>query len=86
MLCTDGDYAAVIEKKSGRRSVCGNFTDTHGNVMGQHKGIIHYTLGQRKGLGITFGRPMYVCGINPEDNTVVLGEEWELFSSEAYVS
>lgn len=82
----DGDYAAVIEKKSGRRAACGNFTDTNGNVLGQHKGIIHYTLGQRKGLGITFGRPMYVCGINPEDNTVVLGEERELFSSEAYVS
>jgi tRNA-specific 2-thiouridylase len=45
-----------------------------------HKGIIHYTVGQRKGLGISFGKPMYVVSVNPDDNTVVLGDENEVFT------
>ena len=57
----DGDYASVIEKYTGRICMPGNFVDTEGNIMGRHKGIIHYTLGQRKGLGIAAGKPVYVC-------------------------
>ena len=56
---------------------------TEGQVYGEHKGIIHYTVGQRKGLGLSFPQPMYVCGIDPRRNRVVLGKQEELFSREA---
>ncbi|NLC69195.1 MAG: tRNA 2-thiouridine(34) synthase MnmA, partial [Clostridiaceae bacterium] len=58
----------------------GYFVDTRGNILGKHKGIIHYTVGQRKGLGIAFGKPMYVVGIDAENNTVILGDENEVLS------
>lgn len=74
----DGNYAGFIEKYT--KSKCGDFLDTAGNVIGQHKGIIHYTIGQRKGLGVSFGKPMYVCRINSGDNTVVLGNNEDLFT------
>ena len=69
----DGDYAAFIERQMGRKSVPGNFVDREGNILGQHNGILHYTVGQRKGLGIAFGEPRFVTGIRYEDNEVVLG-------------
>lgn len=78
-----GDYAHIIELYSGRKSPRGNFTDTAGNVIGEHNGIIHYTVGQHKGLGIQLSGKRYVCGICAESNTVILGKEEELFSSEA---
>ncbi len=56
----------------------GNFIDKTGKILGQHKGYPFYTIGQRKGLDIAFGHPVYVTGINPENNTVVLGEEDDL--------
>lgn len=77
----DGDYAGVIERETGRRAKPGDFIDSNGNVLGQHRGIIHYTVGQRKGLGIAFKEPMYVLRICPEDNTIVLGKNSELFST-----
>ena len=77
----DGNYASFIEKHTGKASPHGNFLSTGGDVMGEHMGIIHYTIGQRKGLGIAAGRPVYVCDIRPEDNTVILGENDDLFSS-----
>lgn len=82
----DGDYAGVIERETGRRAKPGDFIDSDGNVLGQHRGIIHYTVGQRKGLGIAFKEPMYVRRICPEDNTIVLGKNSELFSTRADVS
>lgn len=81
----DGDYAGVIERETGRRAKPGDFIDSNGNVLGQHRGIIHYTVGQRKGLGIAFKEPMYVLRICPEDNTIVLGKNSELFSTRADV-
>lgn len=75
----DGDYAAFLEKHTGKKYEQGNFVDTKGNVLGTHKGIVHYTIGQRKGLGIAFGKPLYVMEINTSDNTVVLGDDDELF-------
>ncbi len=58
----------------------GNFVDMAGNILGQHKGIIHYTVGQRKGLGVTFGKPMYVLSINHQTNDIVLGEAEDVFA------
>lgn len=81
----DNDYSAFIEK-SGYPSVEGNFIDTKGNVIGRHKGIFHYTIGQRKGLGMTFGKPMFVVKILPETNEVMLGENADTFNNELYAT
>lgn len=80
----DGDYAHVIELQTGNKSVCGNFIDKQGNVIGNHKGVINYTIGQRKGLGISSPEPLYVCEINAENNTVTLGRDKDLYQTEAY--
>ncbi len=77
----DGNYAAFIERYTGKRFPPGDFVGTGGQVYGQHKGIIHYTVGQRKGLGLSFPQPMYVCGVDTAGNQVLLGEHRELFSS-----
>ena len=68
----DGDYARVIELHTGKKPKPGPFLDENGNVLGMHKGIIHYTVGQRKGLGISSDRPLYVTAIDPVQNTVTL--------------
>ncbi|MBQ7292364.1 MAG: tRNA 2-thiouridine(34) synthase MnmA [Clostridia bacterium] len=77
----DGDYASFIERYTGKTFPCGSFVDLNGNVLGEHKGIIRYTVGQRKGLGIALGKPAFVCAKNIEENTVVLGDNSDLFSS-----
>ena len=76
----DNDYGRFIGENTDSPIVPGYFTDTAGNRLGMHKGIIHYTIGQRKGLGISFGKPMYVVSVDPETNTVVLGDESEVFT------
>ena len=78
----DGDYAAAVERLTGARSEPGRFVDAHGNVLGTHRGIIHYTIGQRRGLGIAAEAPLYVCGIDVLNNEVVLGRNADLFSTE----
>ena len=78
----DGDYAGFIEKYTGKVYPPGNFVDSQGNVLGKHQGIIRYTNGQRKGLGVAFGQPMYVADKNIESNTVTLCTNDELFSKE----
>lgn len=75
----DGDYAAFLEHYTGKQYPTGKFVDKEGNVLGEHKGIVHYTIGQRKGLGIAFGKPMYVTEIRAAENEVVLGENEDLF-------
>ncbi len=82
----DGDYASVIEKYSGTKEKPGNFVDTEGNILGKHKGITHYTIGQRKGLGLALHTPVYVQKIDVEKNEVVLGTNDELFSCELSAS
>ncbi len=77
----DSDYAGFIEKVTGKKYPCGNFTDTEGNILGEHKGIIRYTIGQRKGLGLALPAPMYVRKKDPENNTVILTSEEGLYSS-----
>ncbi|NLY43629.1 MAG: tRNA 2-thiouridine(34) synthase MnmA [Clostridiaceae bacterium] len=77
----DNDYAGFIEKRTGRKAEKGFFVDVDGNILGEHKGIIHYTVGQRKGLGIAFGKPMYVVAVDAQKNQVVLGEEGQQYRS-----
>jgi len=76
----DNDYGRYISENTDAEIRPGWFVDRNGKKLGMHKGIIHYTVGQRKGLGISFGKPMFVVSINPDDDTVVLGDETEVFS------
>jgi len=74
----DGDYARFIEQYTGRNCPTGNFVDQTGKVLGTHKGLIRYTIGQRKGLGIAAPKPYFVCKHDVENNSVVLGSESDL--------
>ena len=78
----DGDYAAFIRRYTGKSYPDGPFVTTRGEIIGRHRGLIHYTVGQRKGLGISSDRPLYVQSIDAAKNTVVLGENRELFGTE----
>jgi tRNA-specific 2-thiouridylase len=82
----DGDYAAFMEGYTGRIPEAGDFVDTDGRVLGRHKGIIHYTIGQRKGLGIALGEPAFVCGKDPVTRRVVLGKNQDLFTREVHLT
>lgn len=76
----DNDYVSFIERRTGLVSKPGDFVDLSGEKLGEHKGIVNYTIGQRKGLGIAFGKPMFVIKINPDSNEIVLGEKGTEFS------
>lgn len=82
----DHDYAGFIARETGQPDVPGNFVDESGKILGQHKGIIHYTVGQRKGLGISAETPLFVKELRPETNEVVLCHSENLFRRECYVS
>ncbi len=77
----DGDYVSFIERTSGESFEKGDFVDVDGNTLGKHDGIIKYTIGQRKGLGIAFGEPIYVIKKDIENNTIVLGRNSDLFAT-----
>ncbi|MFZ5975253.1 MAG: tRNA 2-thiouridine(34) synthase MnmA [Bacillota bacterium] len=77
----DHDYAAFIARNAGESEAPGDFVDLKGNVLGRHRGITHYTVGQRKGLGVSLGRIAYVVSIDRERNRVVLGDEKDLYST-----
>jgi len=77
----DGDYAAFIENERGEAFPEGDYIDEHGNILGRHKGVIHYTIGQRKGLGISMGRHIFVAAKDAEKNTVTLADEDKLFTN-----
>lgn len=77
----DDDYAAFLERYTGKKAAPGDFLDRSGRVIGRHRGVAHYTVGQRKGLGASFGKPMYVTSIDAEHNTVTLGGEEERYVS-----
>lgn len=79
----DGDYARFISEHTKKDFPEGDFIDTEGNVIGRHSGIIRYTIGQRKGLGVTFGKPVYVCGKDVDRNTVTLGGSKDLLTTAA---
>lgn len=82
----DGDYAAFIEKAAGISFAAGDYLDLSGKVLGKHKGVIHYTIGQRKGLGIALGKHAFVLNKNADTNEVVLGDEEQLFYKTVEVS
>ena len=77
----DHDYASFIEEYTGRELPHGNFVDLDGNVLGRHRGITHYTVGQRKGLNLSMGRPVFVVEIRPETNEVVIGDNEDVFTN-----
>jgi len=78
----DNDHGAYIRKQMPGKVREGNFVDKHGKVLGKHKGIVYYTIGQRKGLGIALGTPVFVTDINPLTNEVVLGSEEDIFKTD----
>lgn len=77
----NGDYASVISNIGNKAYKSGNFVDKCGKVLGKHEGIIKYTIGQRKGLGVALGKPMYVCSKNVDKNEVVLCDDNQLFET-----
>ena len=79
---TDNDHGRFISEDKPGKVRSGDFVDKDGNVLGRHKGIVYYTIGQRKGLGIAFGIPMFVTGINAKRNQVILGSEDDIFKNE----
>ena len=78
----DNNHGRYISEARPLEVVPGNFVDKNGNVLGQHKGIVYYTIGQRKGLGIALGRPVFVTDINSRTNEVVLGPEEDIFKTD----
>ena len=77
----DGEYMAFMERHTNKTYEGGNYLDLQGNVVGQHRGAVAYTLGQRKGLGLAMGAPVYVCGKDMAANTVTVGPNEALFHS-----
>lgn len=78
----DNDYAGFIDREAGEKVPGpGNFVDKEGKVLGKHKGITHYTIGQRKGLNLSMGHPVFVTGICPKTGQVVIGEHEDVFTS-----
>lgn len=82
----DDDYASYIEKTKGVKSQPGDFVDMQGHVLGRHRGIIHYTVGQRKGLNLALGYPAFVVRIKPETNEIVIGRLEDSLSEKVYIS
>ncbi|HWS42937.1 MAG TPA: tRNA 2-thiouridine(34) synthase MnmA [Pseudoflavonifractor sp.] len=76
----DGDYAAFMEQYTGKTYPPGDFLDGGGKVVGRHRGAVRYTLGQRRGLDLAMGSPVYVCGKSMEDNTVTVGPDSALYT------
>ena len=76
----DNDYVSFL-KKEGQKEKQGNIVLKNGNILGQHKGLMYYTVGQRKGLGIAYEKPLYVIYLKAETNEVIVGEEADLYRS-----
>ena len=80
----DNDYAKFLKKNSEDKQLPGNIVNKNGKILGKHNGLINYTVGQRKGLGISNATPLYVIELSKEKNEVVVGEEKDIYSSELY--
>ncbi len=79
----EGSYIDYLKSK-GISGYSGEFVDKNGNPLGKHSGLVHYTIGQRKGLGITFGKPVFVLGMDAQKNQVILGDNEDLFQTIIY--
>ena len=82
----DGDYKKFLEKNSNIKPKIGNIVNSKGEVLGKHTGLYNYTIGQRKGLGVSYKVPLFVIGFNKDKNEVIVGEEEELYSKEILVT
>ena len=82
----DGDYARFMEDFTGKHYPAGDFLDVGGKKVGTHNGAVRYTIGQRKGLGLAMGAPVYVCAKDMQANTVTVGPESELFDTIVYAN
>ena len=82
----DGNYKKFLENNSDIKPKPGNIVNTKGEILGRHNGLYNYTIGQRKGLGISYKVPLYVVGFNKEKNEVIVGEENEIYSKEMLVN
>lgn len=78
----DGDYVSFLRQYGGVEPVPGDFLDSEGRVLGRHRGMECYTIGQRKGLGVSANAPLYVLGKDPDRNAVILGEDNRLYTRE----
>ncbi|MDQ0148128.1 tRNA 2-thiouridine(34) synthase MnmA [Eubacterium multiforme] len=78
----DNNHGRFIKEERPNEVKPGNFVDSKGNILGRHKGIVYYTIGQRKGLGLALGKPVFVIGINPKKNEVVIGSEENIFKTD----
>lgn len=81
----DGDYAGFLERFTGKKFEPGDFVDRDGRVLGRHNGIVHYTIGQRKGLNLPMGKPVFVTGIDVPGNRVIIGDNEDLFTTTFFV-
>lgn len=81
----DNDYAGFLADRFGIKDCPGNYVDEAGNVLGKHQGIVHYTVGQRKGLGIALGKRIFVKEIRPLTNEVVLADDSDVFTDHIFV-
>ncbi|MCD7824375.1 MAG: tRNA 2-thiouridine(34) synthase MnmA [Clostridiaceae bacterium] len=82
----DNDYNRFLEEETGQKAVPGDFVDQDGKVLGTHQGISHYTIGQRKGLQLAMGHPVFVTELRPESNQVVIGENDDVFTDSLQAS
>ena len=81
----DGNYKKFLENNSDIKPQKGNIVNSKGEILGKHTGLYNYTIGQRKGLGISYKTPLFVLGFNKEKNEVIVGEEQELYKKEVIV-
>ncbi len=82
----NGNYKKFLENNSNLKQKQGNIVNIKGDVLGQHNGLYNYTIGQRKGLGISYKVPLFVIGFNKEKNELIVGEENELYRNEMLVN
>ena len=82
----DGNYKRFLEENSDLRPKKGNIVNSKGEILGKHTGLYNYTIGQRKGLGISYKVPLFVIGFNPIKNEVIVGQENELYKKEILVN
>lgn len=79
------DYKTYLTTNYPQRFLCGDFLDTKGKVLGTHKGLPFYTIGQRRGIGLAFGTPKYVISLDSKKNAVIIGDEQDLYAADCFV-